>query len=319
VIAMRAAVLLAMLAPICCAAQDAVHVTLQPRATVAGPRLALGDVARIEAPAEVSSQLAAVALARAPLPGYSKHLSQAEVRRMVRAQAPQIEPHIRWDGAKAVDVALASNALDAARIEQVALEQVRAALGKRFDAVTVELAEPVAALELPRGEVVMQVRPLAEGAVRARELAWVDVYVDRAFQRAVAVPLRIAAFAQVRVARTDLAEGRELRAADFETRRVDVARLGEEPAPRDAADRRLRRGVRQGAVLMAADLEARPAVARGELVTLRLDSPMVHIETRAVALSDAAVGQPLWVRREAGGESLRARVVSPGNVEVASP
>ncbi|HET7400187.1 MAG TPA: flagellar basal body P-ring formation chaperone FlgA, partial [Usitatibacter sp.] len=173
-------------------------------------------------------------------------------------------------------------------------------------------------VELPRGDVEMRVRPFGEGVVRSRELAWVDVYVNGAFRRAVSVPLRVSAFAQVRVARTDLAGDRELRAGDFEMRRVDVAKLGGEPAPPEAADRRLRRALRQGTVLMAGDLEARPAVARGEVVTLRFDSPMVRIETRVVALSDAAVGQPLWVRREAGGESLRARVVSPGNVEVAS-
>lgn len=311
---MRHTLAVLLLMPALAAAQDA-RVSLKPRATVAGPVVTLGAVAGIEGSADVAARLSGVTLARTPLAGQSIRIALAEVRRLVRAQTGDAD--IGWEGARAVDIMAATQEIDSTRIAAVAQAHVRKALEAHFERVAVEMVESIPRLTLRAGSVKLEPRALAIAHPGKREVVWIDAYVDGVFERALAVPVRVAAWSKASVARADLAAGAEPRADEFETREVDVTDLAAPPAA-PTAGQRLKRTVRAGTVLLAADLEPRPAVARGEPVILTVDSPGLHIEARATALADAAIGQALWVKREAGGEPLRARVVSPGNVEVAS-
>lgn len=66
-----------------------------------------------------------------------------------------------------------------------------------------------------------------------------------------------------------------------------------------------------------ADREALPAVARGEWVTLLARSSGIELESRAEALQDAHIGQPVRVRSAGASGSVVARVVARGRVEMA--
>jgi flagella basal body P-ring formation protein FlgA len=311
----------ALVAPAARADLPAARVALRASALVSRPDVTLGAVATLEGSDAITSALEGLVVARAPRAGYTEHLSMAELQRAVRTRYPEWGGRIAWSGAPAVDVEVVVQRVTGERLQRAAEDQARQALAGRYESVTVQAVEVVPELTVPAGEVRLAPRPLPlDRAPANRELVWIDVFVDGAMQRAVAVPVRVDAYASARVARVDLAAGAELRAEDFETTPVDAAhangRLASPTAP--LAGERLRRSLHRGAPLLAADVEDRPAVSRGEAVTLHLDDAAVHLEARVTALSDAAVGQSLWVRRGASGQPLRARVVSPGNVEVAS-
>jgi flagella basal body P-ring formation protein FlgA len=68
-------------------------------------------------------------------------------------------------------------------------------------------------------------------------------------------------------------------------------------------------------VLLAHQARPRPAVQRGEAVELRSVDAGIELRAQAVALHDAAVGNPVRVRLASAGKLLNARVISAGVVE----
>jgi hypothetical protein len=62
---------------------------------------------------------------------------------------------------------------------------------------------------------------------------------------------------------------------------------------------------------------AHPAVARGNLASLRSVSGAIALESRVEVLDDGVVGQDVHVRLPGANEAVVARVTAPGRVEVA--
>lgn len=62
---------------------------------------------------------------------------------------------------------------------------------------------------------------------------------------------------------------------------------------------------------------AHPAVARGNLASLRSVSGAIALESRVEVLDDGVVGQDVHVRLPGATEAIMARVTAPGRVEVA--
>jgi len=293
------------------------RITLKSNAVVTQRQVTLGAIAAIASTdlATVSA-LAAMPVANAPRPGYTERITREELKRRIRTRTPGVRAPLSWDGADAVTIELASSLVEGTRLQALALEHARRAFEGRFRELEVMALETVADVAVPPGELTLRPRALPAGALARRVPVWIDVVVDGAFFRGVVVAVQVEAYAQGLAAAADLAAGRILAAADFTARRVDFALGAAFDARLVPEGMRLRRALRAGAVLMAADLEPRRAVARGETVTLKLHAPMVRLETRAVALGDAGVGDDIWVKRESAGEALRALVVAPGIVEV---
>jgi flagellar basal body P-ring formation protein FlgA len=296
------------------------RIVLKSEAVVTERQVRLGALATIES-SELATveRLVAMPVAMAPRPGYTERITREELKRRLRTVTPGIRSPLAWEGADAVRIELATSLVEGDRLRAMAIEHARSAFAPRFAAVDVAALENVADVAVPPGALTLRPRVLQPEALARRVPVWIDVFVDNVFLRAVAVAVQVEAFAPALVARAPLAAGREVKAADFEARRVDYAALGAPAIDTGTAldGLRLKRAMRAHAVLLAADLEPRPAVARGAPVTLQMTTQSVRLEVRATALADAAVGENIWVKREPAGESLRAHVVAPGIVEIA--
>jgi flagella basal body P-ring formation protein FlgA len=292
---------------------------LSPDAVVAQRHVSLASIASVECSDKVMTQtLERLVVANAPRAGAIERLTRETLDNRVRALAPAMRGALQWEGANAVNVRVALAAYDGERIRTAALEQVARALQGRYERLETR-AGAVEDLSLPAGEVTLRPRPLALGGrLPSRQPVWIDLHVDGVFHRAVVVPVEIAAYAPVLVAREDLAPGREVLARDFETRSLDVTRVAGEPVTADTAlaTFRTRKTLHAGDALVREAVEARPAVTRGENVTLQMHAASLQLEATAVALADARIGDMVWIKRDTAGDSLRARVVAPGIVEV---
>jgi flagella basal body P-ring formation protein FlgA len=297
------------------------RIVLKGDAVVTERQVRLGALATIEsADLATVERLVAMPVAMAPRPGYAKRLTRDELKRRLRTVTPGIRSPLAWEGADAVRIELATSLVEGDRLRAMAVEHARSAFAPRFADIDVVALENVADVAVPPGALTLRPRMMQPDALARRVPVWIDVLVDNVFFRAVTVAVQVEAYAPALVARAGLPAGREVKGADFEARRVDYAMLGsgviETNAPLEGL--RLKRALRANAVLLAADLQPRPAVARGEPVTLQVSTKTVRLEVRATALADASVGEDIWVKREPAGESLRAHVVAPGIVEVAS-
>ena len=297
------------------------RIALKSEAVVTERQVRLGAIATIESSDLATvERLVAMPVAMAPRPGYTDRLTREEIKRRLRTVTPGIRSPLAWEGADAVRIELGTSLVEGERLRAMAVEHARAAFEPRFAGLDVAAVENVADVAVPPGALTLRPRALPADALARRMPVWIDVFVDNVFFRAVAVAVQVEAFAPALVARVPLAAGREVKAGDFEARRVDHAALGPGAIGVDAPleGLRLKRPLRANAVLLGADLQARPAVARGTPVTLQVKTHTVRLEVRATALADASVGDDIWVKREPAGESLRAHVVAPGIVEVAS-
>lgn len=117
---------------------------------------------------------------------------------------------------------------------------------------------------------------------------------------------------------TDAARGTDTALLSAQRATVDLARVdpGQLVAPVDLQGKQLRRPVRAGAPLLAADFEPAPDVRRDERLALRVRSGAVRISTQAVAMDEARIGQRLRVLAAGAEAPIEAVLVSRGVAEV---
>ncbi|SFV16667.1 flagellar basal body P-ring formation chaperone FlgA [Pseudoduganella namucuonensis] len=304
-----------------CAAQAwAAEIVLDLRDEVllAQPRARLADVARVHAPdAALRQALEALPVASAPLAGQVERRSRIELEAALKGQPAMRGHSIAWQGAAGVRMRTESVALDGARLAEAAGDHLRQHYGagyERFEARPVAAVPDVA---VPVGPLRLVARPLDRPRPAARVAVWVDVLVRDTVYRSVVVPMSVAAWRQVYVAKRAASEGAAA-AGDFEWRARDVAALADDPA--EAADlapgARLRQPVAPGQILLRKQLAPGGMVLRGERVRLLAGADGIRIETSAVAEADAALGQPVKVRPGADGAAVMARVTAPGVVSL---
>jgi flagella basal body P-ring formation protein FlgA len=105
-------------------------------------------------------------------------------------------------------------------------------------------------------------------------------------------------------------------AAQYELR--DAMDLACEPvaSPEALTGMRARVRIPAGAVLCTSSIELRPAVGRGEQVTVVSTSGPVTITGRAVAQQDGSIGDVLRVKSSSSGEIYAAAVTGEREVTV---
>lgn len=310
--------LLCALAPCGQARAQEVHIGLKPETVLNTRHYALADIADIAGgTAAQRAQVGAIALGMAPRPGSIARWSATQLQRLVHARLPYLAPV--WEGAPQASIGRAGQPYGGRLLQDSAAAFLRRILAGAAPQPELQVLQPVADLLLPPGQVSVQPRALLlEQALRRQVNVWLDISVDGVHEQAVVVRLGVRAPQAALVARHDLSKGQVPSCADFSVREVDLGEVGALPAAAPCVQLagRLRHALGAGAILLAAALEAVPAVAQGELVSLQTDAGGVRLEVPAVALSDGALGQTIAVRARTSDANLLAQVVSAGTVKL---
>jgi len=299
-----------------CAAQGIAHAVLQANVMVEGKVVTLGDIAKLSgARQEQLDNYGTVQLAIAPQPGYSLHLSQHEVQRLINEAGLS---EIALEGANATIVTAVATPFNPEKLVATAKAGLTNSLHR--DGLTLEIVQngTLPAINLPHGEVTLRTRPITAERARSQMVVWIDVMLDGSFYRSVPVSLNVTSVQQVLVARSALLKGQTLSCDNVDVETRDAAALSSAPQDSDCAKlhRRLRRNLSAGDVLLSGELEAIPAISEGESVTLQVTSGAVVLESKAQALTDGQVGQRIAVRAALSQEPVLAMVIAPGIVKV---
>jgi flagella basal body P-ring formation protein FlgA len=107
-------------------------------------------------------------------------------------------------------------------------------------------------------------------------------------------------------------------AGDFAAEERDVAPLSSIPLAVDADVTRMRARhlLTAGRIVLKEDLEEMPPVLRGQEVTVEVRHGAVEIETSAVALREARLGEPVTLQNPTSHMTYAARVVGQGRAAV---
>ena len=135
------------------------------------------------------------------------------------------------------------------------------------------------------------------------------------------VPVDVAVFATVLVARRSLPHGHVLTDDDIVAEERNVARLntGYLSDKREIVGRRLKSQLIAGSVLTPRSLKIDLAVRRGQSVTIIARNSGIDIKMGGKALMDGALGQRIRVENSNSGRIIEAIVRSPEHVEVLLP
>ncbi len=297
-------------------ADEAMHAELRSEVKVDGRTVTLGDIADLSGTTD--DKLAALArtrLAFAPQPGYTLHITRREVIRLLHeASAPEVVV----EGADGTIVTAASVVFDIDAAIELAKKRLTADLQRDGQALELVPFDDAPELRLPRGKVELRVRDQKTGEMRRRMIVHVDVLLDGSYYRTVPVTFSVNAVGPIFVARRDLVKGAVPGCSDLERQQREIAALASSPQAGDCANwqRRLKRDLAAGEVLLTGDTEATPTVIEGQYVTLKVAEGAVMIESRALALTDGELGQRIAVRPSMSEEPVMATVVAPGLVNL---
>jgi len=128
----------------------------------------------------------------------------------------------------------------------------------------------------------------------------------------------VKAYRKVLVSQRNRAARDPVDAGDFAIEERDVAPLGSVPLALDTDMARMRTHhiLTVGRVVLKEDLEEIPQVLRGQEVTVEVKHGAVEIETSAVALREARLGEPVTLQNPTSHMTYAARVVGQGRVAV---
>lgn len=314
-----------LLALLClCAAGPALAeglVALQERASVSGPVILLGDVARFDGlTADQTAELAGLEVGRAPRPGRQRSLSGASLRRTVARAAPQVQ----IDAPERIWVRAESRAIEPdwvrARLEQA----IRARMPWPAESVELRdwrLPEP---FEVSPGatRLIVRFRPDEDfsGSVGA-EFELVDP------SRPDAAPLRRSAGVTlgvnlpVVVLKGEVRRGSALEESMLRLERRELSRVPRD-ALRELADalgQRPGRDLAAGQVLVRSALALEPVVQRGDTVLVESGAGALEVRVLARALERGAPGQQIRLENPATRQRLEAEVTGPGAARLLLP
>jgi flagella basal body P-ring formation protein FlgA len=203
-----------------------------------------------------------------------------------------------------------------AAVQRAAVELVRSRLPSSADAVAVDAEEMDNRLQILACAEPLQATVAGDGQLRERSL--VAVKCARPSAWSLYVGVRIRSQPLVLRALRALGKGEQPSAQDFEQVRIQVNGLSSlyigDPA--QLAERRLRRPVASGELLLADALQPALLVHRGQQITLLAKGGGIEVRAAAIALSDGEVAQRIRVQNQSTQRIVEAIVRTASLVEV---
>ena len=203
-----------------------------------------------------------------------------------------------------------------ADVELRAKHALRTALDRKYEGIdewTIsEISDESVWSEIPHG---LSVRydVVQAGPRSALRLTWREA---NKITRTRTVWFAVQGMQSVPVAARDIRAGEDVLSVDVRNDVRDALALGCTPTRGIDGVMRARHSIEMGEAVCQRSVERRPAVARGETVTVHYMSGRVSVTTKGVALQDGAIGQKLRVKNPESHESFSAIVSSPREVVI---
>lgn len=264
------------------AAEPRTSIELLPQADVQGATVLLGHVARLRSSdLAVMRRLVQLPIGRAPQPGQVAILKQESLALWIRRQTGYAAADLDILGARESQVTGSAGVVRGEEIGRAAAESLRAWLRTRSVQAAVHVRVPPRDLHAYGGDIRLEPRPVEQSAPRRRMVVWVDVWSADVLVRTVPASLEL--------------DGLDTSGVALQGPLEERAEASSTPAGMGEAF----------------------AVMRGEWATLRSVSGPVVLEAAVEVLQDGRSGQKVRVRQRGATAVVTARVLGPGQVEIA--
>lgn len=287
---------------------------LREQATVQGDTVTLGQVV---VPTAAMLELADLPLFQAPEAGRERLASAGEIQRAILLQRPELADNLSLQGPMTVRVLGGGQLLTAADLEGMLgsyLESQRGRLPRaqiRFR----DLRLP-AEIIVPKGRLSHQVIPSNPDILSSSRFSLI-LRVDGTVVKNLTLSGRLEALAPVAVTLGDLRRGATLGPQDLNMVVTDIVSLREPCFDlNELVGKRLKRSVRAGVPLDRSTVDFPPMVARGQVVTISVQTASLTLTARGEAQQAGQRGDTIRVRNLTSNRDVRGRIVGPGQVLV---
>ena len=109
-----------------------------------------------------------------------------------------------------------------------------------------------------------------------------------------------------------------LTASDLRTKRFNLTRLPRRALTsiEDVIGKRTKRPLQANAIIHAYEVEALPLIRKGDMVVIRVESPLLSITTMGLAVESGRHGETIRVKNLSSQREVRAVVVNAKTVQV---
>lgn len=298
-----------------CPALAADKLVLKDEVYVKGPKVLLGDVAKIEG--ENAEALALLEISPAANPGDTKQLNAALVATRIDAAGFDAQT-IQIEGAPKVKATTLHLEVSPAQVSESLRDFILAKMPWDAKGALVDVQAPAATYRVPDGDLQIewtpapQYRYVGQGAFRG------TISVDGTVQKTMLVKANVDATVPVVIARRDIQRGAIVSPIDLELQPTSVALApaGALVEISEAAGMIAKKGIFAGQTVTTRHLDAPIVIKRNQLVNVELNSNGVFIQSRARAMTDARAGDLVLCTNPGSKEQFQGLVRPDGVVMV---
>lgn len=313
-----AIILVASLLTAACASASAGSIRLNPRSSVNGASILLGEVAQLEGFSEAEEKkIAALSLGASPPPAQKIRLNKSQVKTRLYNAGIDLDGH-KLVIPDQVSIERAARVVKGEEIIDAAAAYLNDNLPQLKKTFKVVVKETPADIILPVGEVefrpILDVRPEKVGLQGFR----VEVVQGGVVKRVVGMTSAIDVEVEVATAARRIGAGETLTEADIVMGSERVSRLRGDAlyAAEDAVGRRTTKMITSGAVITRSSIEVIPDVNVGDIINLMFESGAVVVSTRGRALEKGVRGDTIKVMNLGTKKVMSAEIIDPVNARV---
>ncbi len=292
-----------------------VDVHFHAKASVAGPRITLADIAAITPAGERAKAIGQLPVAASPPPGKTKELYVVPIITSLRNRPEAAE--VDWQGSDTILVERQGQVISQQQLEQILAEYLKENAAKLPKAeIRPASFKAPEQLVLPMGQLGWKVTPSRPDIISSTSFS-IQFTVDGKPAGNCLVRGKLEVLAEVVTTTTTLHKGDVIAAemVAMERQRIDNLRKPFH-ATEDLVGKQVTRTVNAGQALEEEDIAMPAVIKEGDMVSIVARKGQLNLSTKGLAKADGRMGETIQVKNIGSNKVIHGRVEGPGTVSV---
>lgn len=265
----------------------------------------------------IQARLEGISLGPSPRPGETLRMPRSTLLTRIRSSVPDAAS-LSFQVAEPVVIERSAFRIELPQVEVALNAWVRENMAVPLTGLTLSGLQVRTPILVPEGAVGLEFEPVTGEDLLGPSALTLLIRVDGQVVEQTPVRVRIDGLLAVMVSARPLRLGQEITDADVKEEQRSVAFLTGQPAIRrdEVVGRQTRRALGSNRVLGLEDVEDKPAIRKGDSVTLLVRTQGMLVTCLGEALQDGRKGETISVLNSATRKQLRGKVMGSGEVQI---
>jgi flagella basal body P-ring formation protein FlgA len=297
-------------------AENSATIRFLGQATVAGPNITLGDVAKINSEDKAFlERLNRVTLIKAAPSGQKVTITHSMVKIALTREGYSLEG-FHWEGADSILVLTETQEVTPDQLLEAAKSFILSQTGENPGNLEIKLLGPLKNVVVPNGDLEIHYRPALVGQYEGTQILTAELTVDGRDIRVVPVRLDTQVFHTIVLTSKVVKKGDKFTIENVTVGKIQTSKLlkGSLQHLNDALGRTAAFDLGAGIPVRFSEINDPPVIQRGTTVQAFVESGNVEIMIHARAIEDGKAGEEIRVENTDSHKVLWARVLDENRV-----